>query len=317
MRQYLYHAKSIRQFNWDDTAKVVKYLNEASESTGTEKEVSESLFRDWHSMPKGNPTNDCFISMDETDDKSINGFMHFICEPSIDRIVAIQTVKPHAKRRAITTNFEQLARMYQETRNLKFMHVQIAKSDPEWGSTLDRHGWVKVKEYMSLRCDTSDKLNFPEYSLPEEFSIAPLDPKIELSEFTKLQNEAFGKHWGFSPNTEEEISKRISMERSGEEGILVIRQNNKLAGYNWTLFASNGSESTGWVSMTGVAPEFRGQRLGRAVVTAGMYHLIGKNVGAIELEVDSENIPARQLYSSLGFQLVSETEWYELTSHNS
>ena len=58
MRQYLYHAKSIRQFNWDDTAKVVKYLNEASESTGTEKEVSESLFRDWHSMPKGNPTND-------------------------------------------------------------------------------------------------------------------------------------------------------------------------------------------------------------------------------------------------------------------
>ena len=107
------------------------------------------------------------------------------------------------------------------------------------------------------------------------------------------------------------------MERSGEEGILVIRQNNKLAGYNWTLFASNGSESTGWVSMTGVAPEFRGQRLGRAVVTAGMYHLIGKNVGAIELEVDSENIPARKLYSSLGFQLVSETEWYELTSHNS
>ena len=48
-----------------------------------------------------------------------------------------------------------------------------------------------------------------------------------------------------------------------------------------------------------------------------MYHLIGKNVGAIELEVDSENIPARKLYSSLGFQLVSETEWYELTSHNS
>ena len=52
-------------------------------------------------------------------------------------------------------------------------------------------------------------------------------------------------------------------------------------------------------------------------MTAGMYHLIGKNVGAIELEVDSENIPARKLYSSLGFQLVSETEWYELTSHNS
>ena len=315
-RQYLYSTKSIRQFSWDDTAKVVRFLNEASGSMGTEKEVSESLFKDWHSMPGGNPIEDCFISIDETDKESINGFIHFICEPTIDRIVAIQTVKPHTNRRKITTDFEQLARHYQGNRSLKFIHVQIARSDPEWSSTLNDSGWVKVKEYMNLRCDPSDTLDFPEYSLPEKFSIAPLDPEIELSEFTKLQNEAFGEHWGFSPNTEEEISKRISMERSGEEGILVIKENNKLAGYNWTLFASNGFESTGWVSMTGVAPEFRGRRLGRAVVTAGMNYLIGKNVGAIELEVDSENLPARQLYASLGFKMISETEWYQLTSRN-
>ena len=309
------YDKSLKKFNWHDTSRVVRYLNETSQSIGTEKELSESLFRDWHTMPGANPLENCFISTDETNEKSINGFIHFICEPTIDRIVAIQTVKSQPNKRNITSNFEQLARQYQKSKNLKFMHVQIPKSDPEWSNTLQNAGWVKVKEYMNLRCDTSDKLTFPEYNMPEKFSIAPLNTEMELSEFTALQNDSFAEHWGFSPNSEEEIRRRIFMERSEEDGILVIRENKKLAGYNWTLFASNASESIGWVSMTGVAPEFRGQRLGRAVVTAGMHHLIQKNVGAIELEVDSENIPARQLYESLGFKMISETEWYEYTNH--
>ncbi|HIC48600.1 MAG TPA: hypothetical protein EYP00_01810, partial [Dehalococcoidia bacterium] len=109
----MYSTKSIRQFSWDDAAKVIKFLNEASRSMGTEKEVSESLFKSWHSMPGSNPIEDCFISIDEADKESINGFIHFICEPAIDRIVAIQTVKPHANRRKITTDFEQLSRQYQ------------------------------------------------------------------------------------------------------------------------------------------------------------------------------------------------------------
>ena len=138
------YDKSLKKFSWHDTSRVVRYLNETSQSIGTEKELSESLFRDWHTMPGANPLENCFISTDESNEKSINGFIHFICEPTIDRIVAIQTVKSQPNKRNITSNFEQLARQYQKSKNLKFMHVQIPKSDPEWSNTLRNAGWVKV-----------------------------------------------------------------------------------------------------------------------------------------------------------------------------
>jgi mycothiol synthase len=63
--------------------------------------------------------------------------------------------------------------------------------------------------------------------------------------------------------------------------------------------------------MTGVHPNYRGLRLGRAVVLAGMHYLKSKNISGIELEVDSENIPATKLYNSIGFRKINQTYWYE------
>ena len=75
--------------------------------------------------------------------------------------------------------------------------------------------------------------------------------------------------------------------------------------------AHNGPSSVGWVAMTGVHPNYRGLRLGRAVVLAGMHYLKSKNISEIELEVDSENIPATKLYDSIGFKQINHTYWYE------
>ena len=63
--------------------------------------------------------------------------------------------------------------------------------------------------------------------------------------------------------------------------------------------------------MTGVHPDYRGRRLGRAVVAAGMQHLKRGRVDRIELEVDSENNAARELYLKLGFRKDRETVWFE------
>jgi ribosomal protein S18 acetylase RimI-like enzyme len=63
--------------------------------------------------------------------------------------------------------------------------------------------------------------------------------------------------------------------------------------------------------MTGVHPDYRSMGLGRAVVAAGMEYLKAKEVDGIELEVDSENAPARTMYLSLGFRKIGQTQWYE------
>ena len=81
--------------------------------------------------------------------------------------------------------------------------------------------------------------------------------------------------------------------------------------YNWTFISSNGTSSVGFVSMTGVHPDYRGKGLGRSVVVAGMQYLKAKGVNAVELEVDYENPAARELYLKLGFQKIGETVWFE------
>ena len=83
------------------------------------------------------------------------------------------------------------------------------------------------------------------------------------------------------------------------------------AGYNWTLMNENRFGKVGFVSMTGVHPEYRGNGLGTAVVVTGMEYLRQQGVDAIELEVDSENTPARELYLKLGYRQVHHSVWFE------
>ena len=66
--------------------------------------------------------------------------------------------------------------------------------------------------------------------------------------------------------------------------------------------------------MTGVHPSYRGRGLGRGIVLAGMEHLRAEGAGRIELEVDAGNVPARELYLSIGFRKIAESLWYEKLS---
>ena len=93
--------------------------------------------------------------------------------------------------------------------------------------------------------------------------------------------------------------------------MLLVTQGERLAAYNWTLRLGSPSSTTGCISMTGVHPDYRGQRIGEAVMLAGMEYLVTHGVRVIELEVDEENLPAKDIYLAIGFQSVRRTLWYE------
>ena len=73
-----------------------------------------------------------------------------------------------------------------------------------------------------------------------------------------------------------------------------------------------GKGSTGWIAMTGVHPNYRGVGLGKAIASSGVTHLYATGMSTIELEVDSENTKAINIYQSLGFKKLTENMWYEL-----
>ena len=61
--------------------------------------------------------------------------------------------------------------------------------------------------------------------------------------------------------------------------------------------------------MLGVAPEFRNEGVGRALLLEGLSHIKSKRREIIDITVDSQNLVAVELYSSIGFQLLENTLW--------
>ena len=173
---------------------------------------------------------------------------------------------------------------------------------------LASEGFTPTKVYWMMRWEAEEVRSV---DLPPSLSFRTFKPDQDEETLTELQNSAFAQSWGFCPNSVEEISARVRLERSDPNGIVFISDGQKPIAYNWTMSTSNEVGSVGWITMTGVHPDYRGRRLGAPVVVKGMEYLKAKGVAGIELEVDSENTPARELYLELGFRKLSEAVWYE------
>ena len=130
---------------------------------------------------------------------------------------------------------------------------------------------------------------------------------------TELQNQSFTGSWGFSPNTVNQIRSKVRLTEWESDGILILENStNQMVGYNWTHRPKKIDSDQGYIGMTGVLPELRGLGLGRYIVQAGINYLNALKIPNVTLEVDASNLSARELYLSLGFELLEETVWYEL-----
>ena len=63
--------------------------------------------------------------------------------------------------------------------------------------------------------------------------------------------------------------------------------------------------------MIGTDPGYRGRRVGKRVLLAGLAQLEKKGARVTELTVDSENEVANKLYRSVGFKVQYNSLWYE------
>jgi mycothiol synthase len=299
---------SIIPFDWKYTDAVIKFLNKVTEVKNTEKEISKVLFTQYHNLPGSNPLKDCFIATTKHDE--IVGFLHLIFERGINRAVAIAKTFSTDQKKLILSDFTDISIAFATSRNASILHTQIENTDI---STIEefKKKWLPVKEYWNLKCTLTNLSNSGNIILPEGYTVERLNPVTDIGILTYIQNISFENHWGFCPNTEEEIEARVKMENSDPEGILLIKHAGEIAGYNWTMLSSKGKNSTGWITMTGVSPKYRGRGLGELVVTLGMDYLFKKGVGTIELEVDSSNAPALTLYTKLGFKKVSASTWFQ------
>ena len=67
------------------------------------------------------------------------------------------------------------------------------------------------------------------------------------------------------------------------------------------------SQTLGAIQNVGIVPEHRGRGLGRALVLKSLYGFRTSGLSRVTLEVTATNVPAVELYKSIGFQVMRTT----------
>lgn len=300
----------IRNFEWTDIDAITFLSNEIGGASGTAKALDSDEMRTALSVPGCDPERHCLIAEDAG--KAV-GYSLVAYEEPISRAVASGGVLEAHRGKGIGRALLRRVVEHAEGLGVDVLHVEAGVTHSDAQHLLASHGMEVVKSLWKMRWQCAE---VPDVDLPAGFAVRSLVVGRDEETLTDLQNVSFEENWGFSPNTVEQIRARVEHNRGGPESILFITEDGvtehgKPAAYNWTMFLADGESSSGVVAMTGVHPDYRGRGIGRAVVTAGIAYLVERGASVVELEVDAENTPARELYLKLGFRKVGRSVWYE------
>lgn len=154
-----------------------------------------------------------------------------------------------------------------------------------------REGFERTRELWVMRRPMSP---LPDGSDAGIRSFRPGDE----DDVVRVNAAAFAHHPEQGAMTRENLAERMGEPWFDPDGLLVHEHDGGIDGFHWTKVHDHGA---GEVYVVGIDPSAQGRGLGRALTLAGLRHLEGQGVDEVILYVESDNLPARKVYDSLGF----------------
>ncbi|MBT4125949.1 MAG: GNAT family N-acetyltransferase [Chloroflexi bacterium] len=294
----------LRNFKWSDLDSLQQLLNEAGRHGHRDWPSNSNDLRAELEFPRVKPKRNIVLAM--SGDSAIG---YAIVEPESN--IGRSVIGIGSSLVGLATRNQLLEWAMTRAKNeAPVAHLSTRDNESELEKLVEQFGWKKVRKYLKLVV-TSDLKAAPAV-IPEGFSVRTMLGLDEVPELTYLQNAAFDEHFGYSPNTEDEIRARLISADSNIDDVVMIHDSyEQLVAYCWTQVHDRSGSRVGRIGMTGVLPTARKQGLGRAIAEVGFNHLLTRNVESAELDVDSVNTPAIKVYSSMGFERSSEVNWWE------
>ena len=134
--------------------------------------------------------------------------------------------------------------------------------------------------------------------LMPKISILPLE-KEDISEIAKLEKLYFSQPW----------SEKAFLDATvGGNSYFVAAKTpeNLIAGYGGMYFAAG----EGYIYNIAVKKEFRGQKIGQAIIQKLIDYSLGKKLEFLSLEVRESNTPAINLYKKMNFKIIGKRKGF-------
>ena len=136
------------------------------------------------------------------------------------------------------------------------------------------------------------------------------DP-TELEELVELNARVFHDHPEQGRWTMADFTARMASPWFDPAGLLIGRADDgRMVGFHWTKVESGEGE----VYLIGVDSDWSGRGLGRALLDAGVAHLVDHGIEHVRLWVDGDNPAAMSLYEKSGFSFLSRDVRYRRQS---
>ena len=173
-----------------------------------------------------------------------------------------------------------------------------------------------VKKYQIMVLNLSNFISSINQKKHNDFEIVNIINKSDLvSKLNRIQNIAFENSWGYSPNTKNQIIKKIESNNSLNDGIFFALSKNEPVGFVWPT-KDNSKDKIGYISMIGTHPKFTGKGIASALLNKAINYFTLKEFEYIKLEVDTENIGAKSVYGKLNFIDEETKYWFEFSSRS-
>jgi len=299
----------IRHYSQKDFDKVHRFWTEVAQLEENNDPVPQQNPIENFGRPNYIPEENLFVA---EKDEDIAGYVDVIPELKIGRVILSLLISPEYAKTGLTERL--VERAIERATGLKAdrVHVNIGQDDSTAKELYSNMGFKLVRRFLELG------LGLSRFDLPkiqgDSYRCRPMN-QGEEDRMRKVQNRAFLNAWGFNPNAREDISYWIGLTNTNPGDILLCFDGDRPIGYCWTVTnidqTRDGEVGKGRIHMLGVDPDYRGKGLGKQVLLAGLSLLTSRDLGHVDLTVDSENEVALALYESLGFAFRTSSLWYE------
>lgn len=296
---------TLRPMTEGDLPALVDYLNECASLENSVDSVSLEEHLDWYHSPSNHDRETlALLANEDGSEGRIIGELSIGIKPPDTRAWGWMHVHPNYRNNGVGSALYDSCIRQAEEANASEIHMTPNRDATLLIDFLTRRGYHLERWFWDMQLPAEQEV--APAVMPEGFTVRTFVPDQDEELLTHVRNVTFAEHYGSVPRTLEEMTYRTKQPDFFPDGLFFAFDGDNVAGFCYTgrdeREWKRRGEKIGHINQLGVAPEYRGRGLGRALLLQGVNYL-RQYVSLVELGVEGKNDNALALYKSVGFTL--------------